>query len=41
MAGAGPVGHILNLGHGVLPPTPIECVQTFVDAPKSFVAVAP
>jgi uroporphyrinogen decarboxylase len=40
MAAAGPIGHILNLGHGVLPPTPIECVRTFVDAPKSFAAAA-
>jgi uroporphyrinogen decarboxylase len=41
MTSAGAVGHILNLGHGILPPTPIECVQAFVDAPKSFAASAP
>lgn len=35
MRAAGPRGHILNLGHGVLPTTPLECVQAFVDAPKS------
>ena len=35
MASAGPRGHILNLGHGVLPATPLECAQAFVDAPKT------
>jgi len=38
MTAAGPAGHILNLGHGILPPTPIACVQAFVDAPKTFAA---
>ena len=41
MRAAGPVGHILNLGHGILPPTPIECARAFVDAPKSFAASTP
>jgi uroporphyrinogen decarboxylase len=40
MKAAGPVGHILNLGHGILPPTPIDCARAFVDAPKSFSAAS-
>ena len=35
MESAGADGHILNLGHGIMPETPIECARAFVDAPKS------
>lgn len=35
MRAAGAQGHILNLGHGVLPATLLECAKAFVDAPKS------
>ncbi len=31
---AGPGGHIANLGHGVLPQTPIECVEAFFAAAR-------
>ncbi len=29
---AGPVGHIFNLGHGILPPTDPEAAKFMVDA---------
>jgi uroporphyrinogen decarboxylase len=38
---AGPVGHVFNLGHGVLPTTPIEGVQAMVDAVKTHTRGAP
>jgi uroporphyrinogen decarboxylase len=33
---AGPVGHILNLGHGVHKNTPVEGVEAFVETAKSI-----
>ncbi len=33
-ARAGGRGHVLNLGHGVLPGTPVDAVKAFVDAAR-------
>lgn len=38
LAQTGGVGHILNLGHGVLPQTPVENVRLFVETAKSAAA---
>lgn len=39
-AGRGARGHVLNLGHGCLPDTPVDGVRAFVDAAKALPPVA-
>lgn len=36
---AGPTGHIFNLGHGILPPTPVASAKALVDAVHRLSAV--
>jgi uroporphyrinogen decarboxylase len=40
IADIGGRGHVVNLGHGVLPESRLECVEAFFEAAKSFRPVA-
>ena len=32
----GGVRHVMNLGHGILPQTPLECVDAFVETVREW-----
>jgi uroporphyrinogen-III decarboxylase len=41
LAETGGIGHVVNLGHGVLPETPIESVDAFFGAVREAEVVEP